>query len=234
MSSAKHILLLPGLDGTGELFSGFEAALPKQFVPSRVTYPRDKFLPYDQLLPLMERAIPPAEPFVLLAESFSSPPAVALAAKRPPNLSAVVVCAGFASNPLDRFDWAAHLVASPAFFKMRPPDVVLRRYLLGDGAPESLINGLRRVIESVAPAVLSERLKAALNCDVRAELHQVGVPLLYLQAGEDRLISRKAAGEFQQVKPDVTIEVIRGPHLLLQREPQKAAAAVAAFLDACC
>src|ERR1700730_1178460 len=101
----KRIVLLQGLDGTGQLFSAFVAALPKTITATVVTYPPNRLLSYAELLPLVKRAIPEFEPFVLLAESFSTPLAVDFAASNPSNLAALVICAGFVFKPLA--DWSA-------------------------------------------------------------------------------------------------------------------------------
>lgn len=45
-------------------------------------------------------AIPRTRPFVLLAESFSTPLAVKLAATNPSNLKGLIICAGFIKNPV--------------------------------------------------------------------------------------------------------------------------------------
>jgi hypothetical protein len=37
--SPKHLVLLPGLDGTGELFADFTSALPESWVATTVAYP---------------------------------------------------------------------------------------------------------------------------------------------------------------------------------------------------
>ena len=43
------LLLLPGVDGTGELFGDFVKMLPGWIKPHIVRYPRDQRLLYDQL-----------------------------------------------------------------------------------------------------------------------------------------------------------------------------------------
>jgi hypothetical protein len=43
-SSVFKLVLLPGMDGTGELFSNFEAALPSSLETVRVRYPADDTL----------------------------------------------------------------------------------------------------------------------------------------------------------------------------------------------
>jgi len=40
------LLLLPGMDGTGDLFAGFVEAFPDEFETEIVSYPTDVFIYY--------------------------------------------------------------------------------------------------------------------------------------------------------------------------------------------
>src|SRR6266699_1972425 len=79
----NHLVLLPGLDGTGELFAPFVQSPSNHFSCTVVSYPRDKLLNYQQLIPRIREAMPWNERFVLLAESFSGPLAFQFAAVQP-------------------------------------------------------------------------------------------------------------------------------------------------------
>src|SRR5450432_4527597 len=100
MTIAKHLVLLPGLDGTGQLFSDFVASLPNTISATTVNYPAKEVLSYSDLRPFVSAAVPECKSFVLLAESFSSPLALGFTASKPPNLAALIICAGFVSRPL--------------------------------------------------------------------------------------------------------------------------------------
>jgi hypothetical protein len=67
------MVLLSGLDGTGDLFVDFIAALPESWTATTVTFPTDRFLTYTDLRPLVGAAVPQSERFVLVAESYSAP-----------------------------------------------------------------------------------------------------------------------------------------------------------------
>ena len=95
----KHLVLLPGLDGTGQLFGDILKILP----PALNT----------ELLRLVSGAVPQTEPFVLLTESFSTPLALKYAATNPSNLAAVVISAGFARNPIGGWSQLVKTVAKP-------------------------------------------------------------------------------------------------------------------------
>ena len=79
------LVLLPGLDGTGDLFSNFVEALSPSLEAKIVRYPADRPLSYVDLFPIALNSIP-TKPFVLLGESFSTPLAVRLAATNPSSL----------------------------------------------------------------------------------------------------------------------------------------------------
>ena len=74
----KRLVLLPGMDGTGDLFADFVSALPDGFETGIVRYPTEIFLSYSELMPLVQSLAPASEPFVLVAESFSTPLALSL------------------------------------------------------------------------------------------------------------------------------------------------------------
>jgi pimeloyl-[acyl-carrier protein] methyl ester esterase len=218
------------LDGTGQLFADFIAALPKIFTATVVAYPPDKFLSYDGLGPFVSSAVPEAEPFVLLAESFSTPLALEYAASNPPNLTAVIICAGFVYKPLLSWSRVAKAIARPWLFSLRAPDSLLEYFLVGRDAPRALPQGLRQVLRSVSPEVLSARVREALNCDARNALSRITVPLLYIQPTRDKLLAQSCIDEMKRIKPDLLIAHVIGPHLLLQREPEKVANVVSKFL----
>jgi pimeloyl-ACP methyl ester carboxylesterase len=222
------LYLLPGMDGTGDLFSDFIAALPPNSKTVLVRYPTDHFLSYSQLQNLV-REKSPNSPFVLLAESFSTPLALNYASTNPLNLRALILCAGFASSPLQT--WRRHLASSlaPLVFRIPLQTFAVKRWLLGPDAPPSLVSALRRAVSQVNPGVLSARLRAILNRDARGALSKVTVPILYLRSNQDALIPAQCLEELRQLKPQMQVARIDGPHLLLQRQPVASANAVLAF-----
>jgi pimeloyl-ACP methyl ester carboxylesterase len=117
-----------------------------------------------------------------------------------------------------------------AQFLMRAPlpEWVVRTWLLGRDAPSELVTTAREVLSSVTPAVLSARLREVLACDVRGDLRKIDVPMLYLQARQDRLVSPRCLEELRTIRPEIRAVVLDGPHFLLQRE--RSAGIVAEFV----
>ena len=227
----KRLVLLPGMDGTGALFEEFVKLLPGEIESIIASYPSNQKLSYAQLMPIVRAAAPITEPYILLAESFSTPLAIQFAATRPPNLRGLILCAGFASSPAKGLRRLAGQFLAPILFRLPLPDFAVRFWLVGSGASPSLHNAIRAALSTVRPEVLSARLRAVLRCDVRHELSRIEVPILLLQASGDRLVRASSAEEMLLSRPDATLKTIDGPHLLIQREPQKAAAAVMEFID---
>jgi pimeloyl-[acyl-carrier protein] methyl ester esterase len=223
------LVLLPGMDGTGELFADFINTLPATFHTEVVRYPRDRFLSSTQLADTVGSAMPSDTPFILVAESFSTPLATRLAANNPPNLVALVICAGFITSPIRGWKrWIFTLVA-PIVFRLPVTSFLVGHFLLGPSATKPLLAAVQAAIASVKPKVLSARLRAILACDARTELAQVGVPILYLQAEHDRLVPGSCLEEMRRIKPTMIVETIDAPHLLLQREPEQSAEIVVRF-----
>jgi pimeloyl-ACP methyl ester carboxylesterase len=224
------LVLLPGLDGTGNLFARFVSALTPGLDARIVRYPTDRLLNYADLFSSVGDAIPQSEPFVLLAESFSTPVAVMIAATNPVSLKGLIICAGFVRNPVRGWlRYTKSLVQSP-LFRMPPPKFVLEHFLIGAHAPPGLRDEVRRTLRSVAPEVMAFRVRAVMACDAAREFSRIRVPTLYLQAEQDRLVSKASFEEIQQLKPDAILAVIGAPHFVLQREPQKAADTIAGFI----
>lgn len=227
--SAIQFVLLPGMDGTGELFDDFVKAIPPKYRATVVRYPDGYFLSYQELEALVHSAVPATDPFVLAAESFSTPLAIQCAAKNQLNLLGLVLCAGFATSPLRGWRRSISSLFAPILFRMPLSKFAARYFLVGSGASSALVESVQKVIATVHPQVLAERLRAALNADARLEL--VHVPILYLQARQDRLVGSHCVKGILRVQKDVVIKTIPGPHLILQREPLEAAKMIVEFIE---
>jgi pimeloyl-[acyl-carrier protein] methyl ester esterase len=225
------LVLLPGLDGTGKLFKDFVAAVPDQFESDVVSYPTDEYIGYPKLADRIRVTLSSAGPFVLIAESFSTPLAIQLAAERPKSLAGLVVCAGFASSPVTGLLRVLCSQLGSALFRMPLTDAASRFFLLGADAPSYLVHDVREAISTVSPDVLASRLLSVLACDVRANLAQVLVPILYIRAMQDRLVGPHCPEEIRQINPRTNITSISGPHLILQRHPTESAKVVAEWIS---
>ena len=223
----------PAWDGRNRRFvQGFAAALPASSEIEIVRYPAGDYLPYAELEALVRAALPASDPFLLVAESFSTPLAIRCAASRPPNLKGLVLCAGFATSPVRGWRRMACSLLAPILFRIKLSETAVRLFLAGKDAPDALAAAVRATVSSVQPKVLSGRLSDVLACDVRAELRRITVPVLYIRAKSDRLVGMASLDEIRQIRPNTDVAVIAGPHLLFQREPQRTAESVVEFVSA--
>lgn len=211
------LVLLPGMDGTGTLFADFCAALDQKIRPVIVSYPENQAFGYDELEACVRAVLPTHGPFVLLGESFSGPVAIALAASKPPGLVGLFLCCTFARNPVPRPQPLRSIVNMlPWTARFSDLGVPL---MLGRFSTASLRKNLRQALARVPAATLRARLRAVLDVDVSESLKEIDVPILYLQASRDHVVSKSAAIVIQSLSPHARVVTLEGPHLLLQALP---------------
>ena len=222
-------MLLPGMDGTGTLFTSLIAALPSGIQATVLQYPTDIVQSQEQLLQFLESSLAVSDPFVLVAESFSTPLAIKWAATGRANLKGLVICAGFAASPVQGWLRRLGLLLSPVCFLVRPPDIAIRSFLVGSGAPDTLVAAVKGAIGSVRPRVLAHRLRLTLRCDYLSALAEVRSPILFLQPTQYKILSSLCLQEMRDMKPKAAVEAIPGPHLLLQASAQQSAEVIARY-----
>lgn len=222
------LVLLPGLDGTGQLFADFVAALGPQIEVIVASYPADKPLAYAELEARVRAMLPTDRNYFLLGESFSGPLAISIAASAPPGLRGLLLCCSFARNPLPVLAVARPLLGLLPLAAV--PLALPGYFLLGRFSTPRLRTALAGAVAAVAPAVLRQRARAALAVDVAGALANIRVPLLYLRASEDRLVPGSASALIAASVVHTRIVDFVAPHFLLQVVPAAAAAAVAGFI----
>lgn len=223
-------LLLPGLDGSGRLFGPLLEAGPRGFAPRVVPLPADAPRSYDEYLEALRPALPRRGSFALLAESFSGPLAVRLAAERPRGLAALVLVATFLHRPLQ--PWLAPLapLVGQPLFALPLHARAVRLLLTGADAPDEVVAAIQAATAAVPAAVLARRAREALAVDVRQALAATEVPLLFLGPAGDRLIRTDVAEEVLAARPDAEVARLAGPHTILQVRPQACLASLEPFL----
>jgi pimeloyl-[acyl-carrier protein] methyl ester esterase len=227
--ATPRALLLPGIDGSGRLYGPLLAARPRAFRPEVVSFPPDVALGYDELTALVRERLPRGA-FVLLAESFSGPIAVRLAAERPRGLVAVVLAATFLHAPLNPLLHPLRGLVGARFFTLAMPAPVVRWFMAGPDAPAPLVAEVQRAVAAVTPGVMAHRAAAALGVDVREALARTDVPLLVVSPTRDRLIRTDVADEIVALRPDAEVALVDAPHMVLQRCPHASLARIEEFL----
>ncbi len=228
-SDRAILVLLPGMDGTGILFAPLLSELSPLISPWVVPFPSDQPLSYEDLLPIVRQALPTGEPFFLLAESFSGPLAIKIAAEEPGNLRGLILVSTFIRNPLPWLpSCAGHLAAAPLFSFARR--LILLKALLSGYGNRDMTALLDVAHSQVKAEVMAKRAREILWVDVRKELALVKAPIYFIGGERDRVVPPKNLREISAVRPDVITRKIPGPHLVLQVNPVRAALEIARIM----
>lgn len=226
-----RLILLPGLDGTGDLFAPLLEHLPAEWATEIVQYPRDTPLDFEALVASAAAHAPRGEPWFILAESFSGPLGLRVASRSPAGLAGLILVATFVAPPMGGAARRALQVGSAVAARVPPLAGAVRRLMLDDEAPDSLVEAVQTAIRSVEPAVLASRLSMLTRIDARADLDDCPVPVLILEAKRDRLVERPGIPPRHPETVTQRSHAIDGPHLLLQTRPRQCADAIAGFID---
>jgi pimeloyl-ACP methyl ester carboxylesterase len=225
------LILMPGMDGTGDLFGPLLHFLGNSIDSTVLRYPTDEPLDYSELLPRVRAAIPNSEPFVLLGESFSGPLAIMLAAEAPAGLQGVILSASFATNPIPWFPRFARPLVQPVFFRAMPRFTQVKA-ILGRYATPELRTILLKANSAVHPAVMAARARAILAVDVMAQFKACPYPILYLRGERDRVVRKQILNGLVLARPSLQVVTLPAPHLVLQVAPEKSAKAILEFVAA--
>lgn len=224
------LVLLPGMDGTGMLFAPFVQALGDRMAVHIVRYPPGHPPGCAALADHALAALPPQGDVVVLGESFSGPVAIALADRLPQRVKALVLCGSFARNPRPGLAWLRGLLGRVPSRGLPLPMPLLGRALMGRFGTAALREMLAEAMAQVGKPVLQSRLLAVMTADATPALRRLQMPVLVLQASEDRVVPAGAARQVLQACPHARLQILRGPHFLLQTQPALAAKAVCSFL----
>ncbi|HEV3486922.1 MAG TPA: alpha/beta fold hydrolase [Vicinamibacterales bacterium] len=208
------VLLLPGLDGTGDLFAPLVAAAPPEVRPIVVRLPETGS--YDEIFDAIREQIP-NERFAVIGESFSGPLALRVAREAGDRVVAVILCNSVLVPPITPL---LRFVPWTLLFAVRPPRWVIRRFFVGRDAPPELVSAVQRAIAKTPRRILAARMRAVFTLP-KSPPH-VDAPVLCLRGTEDRMVAQKLPFARKE---------IAGPHLLLQARPVEAWNAITALLS---
>jgi len=219
------VVLLPGLDGSGELMQTFADRAPTGLRAQVVSYPPDVVQDYDELVRVVRAQLPEA-PHILVGESYSGPLAVMLATQGGPNLRGVVLAASFVTPPA----WSGwRFLPWRTAFRFPAPAMLVRRLM----APRSPVQAalMREAILRVGHRVLAARVRQTLRVDVRRELAMLRCPLLYIEALRDQVVAKRCLRQIREVCPAVAVAEIDVAHPVLKLAPDEAWVAIENFVS---
>lgn len=222
------LVLLPGMEGSGEFFTALINALGASIKTQVIAYPQENALSYSQLTGFVEKRLPKDAPYVLLGESFSGPIAINIAAAKPPNLQALILVCTFIRSPIPIPQFLRNIVCSiPASWI---PFSIISRFLLGNHATPEISSRLKKILGGIPNHVFRERLLAILTVDASPALANIHTPILYLRATQDLIVPKTALELIMAQRPSVATADIAGPHFILQTQPTAAADLILGFI----
>lgn len=224
------LVMLPGLDGTGLVFEPLLAHLPEEITAQVVRYPADRIMTFQEHVAFARRHLPKQKPFVLLAESFSGPIGLQLLAEPPDNLVGVIFVATFAHYPSPFLLDAGRFLPQGLLLKLFSTTLFSRFFCLG-GASASSVKLFRTALDSVKLNVLSNRLQILAELPPPPDTDFSGA-CLYIQPRSDRMVSSRAIPPLQRHLPQLQVEQLSGPHIILLAQPETGAHLISDFVAA--
>jgi pimeloyl-ACP methyl ester carboxylesterase len=224
------LVLLPGLDGTGELFGPLINCIPKGIKPIVISYPRDRQCSYIELKEIIMEELPGETDFFILGESFSGPLAIMISGQRPERLKGLILCATFITNPFRFIPSWMHIISVGPIYRLWPLLIRIRTVHETDQVKE-LANMAISVIKTVNPNVIAGRIKSIFQVDVEEELLSFDLPILYIMGDKDRLIRKHNFEKIKRIRPDILLNVVKTQHCILQREPMDAVNVLIEFME---
>ncbi|PRC92748.1 alpha/beta fold hydrolase [Solimicrobium silvestre] len=221
------LVLLPGMDGTGELFDPLLKELREQVDVQVIRYPAT-LAGYAKLTDFVRMDLPFENDYVLLGESFAGPISVRLAAENNPKLKGLILCCSFISNPRSEMNpFEPFLPIVP--IKLASTKIMISA-VLGKFSNLTLCKSIQNAIQSIPVNIIRSRISAVMSVNVSDEFEKVTVPILYLRATHDWFVPNRISIDLTRRNSKVRIADIEGPHFLLQANPIVAANEIRSFL----
>ena len=141
----------------------------------------------------------------------------------------LILCCSFARNPV-LMPWFMRPIIA-RFPLQRLPIRLLTYFLLGRFNSRRLCRALADSLAQISPATLRARAQAVLSADYSAFLSGIRLPVLYLRAGEDRVVPASAAEFVTSLAPQTHIVEFQAPHFLLQSQPLPVSSMLTRYMD---
>lgn len=209
------MFLIPGMDGTGLLFYRQAPLLASRFnvVAHRLRDDRDRMEGLvDDLRARLDDLAPAAEPAFLVGESFGGALALSFALAHPARVAGLVIVNSFPYfNPQLRLRLAIHGLSLLPWGAMR---IVRRATAWRMHSRHTHRDDLRHfltLMRQTTRAGYVNRLRILTGYDVRARLHQVQPPTLFLASSDDHLVPAVEQGRLMAgAVPRSTVRVLDG------------------------
>ncbi|MEM7401750.1 MAG: alpha/beta hydrolase [Pseudomonadota bacterium] len=225
-----NLILLPGFDGSGRLFSPLRKALADSVDTIVLSYPTDKVMTYYDLCHFLKDELPDT-PYVLLGESFGGPLALMLSRYADENLKGIILCVSFIKNPQVLAEKLIRPFLKPKHLQKKTPAWHIKTMLTNGVSDSKLINNIQKATAELSREVYFYRLREIADVDVTSILENCGQPVLYMRATHDRMVYESSMKLVERHAKNLMVEKFEAPHMLLQTQPKLAAESIQRFIN---
>jgi pimeloyl-[acyl-carrier protein] methyl ester esterase len=225
-----RFLLLPGLDGTGKLFSRFVRMRPSSFSCEVLAYD-DGLAKLDEYINVVKARLSVDAKTILIAESFSGPIATYVASRYPEQVAGIVFSASFVKPPHPLLLNIASVMPAPAFGAMRA--TLVKQFCVNSVYEKNVIDEANVVVGELESAVIKRRLMLLASLAKLAHA-QIDIPVLSLRATQDRLITQTAISSIANTFLKTISIDVKAPHFLLQTCPEECWRHIEKFVSSYC
>jgi len=227
METELKLVLLPGMDGTGELFDEFLSGIGEieyLVIPLPKSGPQDYF----SLRIYVEEKLPNHD-FIFLAESFSGAIASQIAFDGMPFLKGIIFVGSFLSAPNRLVLSLAKFLPIKTMLCLPFHEFMLRKLMLGAKASQSLLTKFKTTVKSVPGSILKARISTMQDLLLSNQCSEI--PAFYIGGNSDQLVNSLKAQEFKKCFSRIEFSELDGAHFLLQSNPAGCAHQVTEILS---
>lgn len=210
-----HLILVPGIDGTGKLFYRQTPLLERDFAV-QTTRLRDDAVTMDDLVADLHRDVTRAagdsRRVTLLGESFGGAVTLSYALAHPERIERLVIINSFAHFGSQARLWLGyHLMRATPWGVMRMVRQLNARRMHSPQTDREEIRRFLELMQETTRAGYLSRLRMLRDYDLRHRLPSIEAPVLYLAADRDTLIPAvEQARLMSELTPAATMRVLEG------------------------
>ncbi len=213
------LVLLPGMDGTGELFNDFLSHYDGDSII--IPLPQSGEQSY-QALALYILSKLPDEPHIILAESFSGGLIPLLLKSKQPHIKGLIFVASFISAPKPVFISLALLLPIKFLAKLPGASLIYKSFFLGFSASNKVLNQFKAVLLKVPEAILKQRLRAIRSLSF-SDNELSSFSCCYIRAKQDLLVPESKMREINKIFSQCQNYSVDGAHFILQAKAEETA-----------
>ena len=213
--SGEAVVLVPGMDGTGQLFYRQTGPLARSYRVATYAL-RDSAPSMDRLVAdlaqVIDQVAPDERRAIVVGESFGGALALSFALAHPERLSALVILNSFSCFlPRIRLHLA---IAGLRILPWHTMGLVRRLTAFRLHSRHTHHDEVRRFMELTAQTTREGyigRLRILTQYDVRERLHEMQVPTLFLAAEQDHLVPSAEQASFMSARvPGAVMRILAG------------------------